>query len=226
MRPAEVEMRLRRVAEPPAVSAAVPVRPPRRARLWVARPVAAAALACAIVGVLAILTGGTGRLLWAGADAQAARVPSVQTATFMLPSGFHWWNDSSGFQVAVPDGWSDRAEAGGAVAFYAPGGQPSLRISAWTPGRDGVLAALVARERLAALPAYRRIRIETLQLSSDAVWEYTFRDSKGTTMRGLERVKASGGRTYLLEWRTPRSTWTTHVQKLSVVLDSFHAGSG
>jgi hypothetical protein len=45
-------------------------------------------------------------------------------------------------------------------------------------------------------------------------------------MREMERVKASGGRTYLLQWRTPRSTWTTQVQKLSVVLDSFQAGSG
>jgi hypothetical protein len=226
MRPAEAEIRLRRVAEPPAASAAVAVRPPRRTRWWVTRPAAAAAMACAIVGVLAVLTGGTGRPPWADAGAQAARVPSAQTARFMLPSEFRWWNDPSGFQVAVPVGWSDRTDRGGAVAFQAPGGQPSLRISAWTPGRDGVVAALVEREHLAALPAYRRIKIETLPHSSDAVWEYTFRDTKGTAMRGLERVKASGGRTYLLEWRTPRSTWTTHAQKLSVVLDSFRAGSG
>jgi hypothetical protein len=112
------------------------------------------------------------------------------------------------------------------VAFQAPGGQPSLRISAWTPGRDRVVAALVERERLAALPGYRRIRIEALPHSSDGFWEYTFRDSKGTVLRGLERVKASGGRTYLLEWRAPRSTWPTHVQTLSVVLDSFRAESG
>jgi len=227
MRPAEAEVRLRRVAEPPAVSAAVPVRPPRRIRRWVTRPAAAAATACAVVAVLAVLTGAT-RLLMPAPDEQAARVPSAQAPTFMLPRDFKWWTDSSGFRVAVPIGWSNRREGDSAVTFQAPGGQLSLRISAWTPGPDGVLATLVQHEpgAKAALPAYRRLKIETLQHSSDAVWEYTYRDANGTTMRVLERVKASGGRTYLLQWRTPRSTWATYVQKLSVVQDSFQAETG
>jgi hypothetical protein len=112
------------------------------------------------------------------------------------------------------------------VVFTAPGGLPSLRISAWTPGNENVVAALIGEEREARLPAYHRIRIEALPMPPDAVWEYTSRDPQAGPVRGLQRVMSDGGRTYLIEWRTPRAAWAANLPKLSVVLDSFRPLDG
>jgi eukaryotic-like serine/threonine-protein kinase len=151
-------------------------------------------------------------------------VPSP--SPFVLPPRFRWWNDPSGFRVAVPSGWPTTRQRQSSVVFTAPGGLPSLRISAWTPGNGNVVTALIGEEREARLPAYRRIRIEALPMPPDAVWEYTSRDPRAGPVRGLQRVMSNGGRTYLIEWRTPRAAWAADLPKLSVVLDSFRPLDG
>ena len=145
---------------------------------------------------------------------------------FVLPRDFKWWNDQSGFSVAVPSKWPESQVGRSAVAFKGPGGQPSLRISSWKPDQSNVVAALIDEERAVALPAYKRIRIEALPQRPDAVWEYTFRDPRAGPVRGLERVVDFGGRTYLIEWLAPRATWAVNLQKLAVVLDSFRPLQG
>jgi hypothetical protein len=161
-----------------------------------------------------------------GARAQSVSAAQTQPVSappdpFVLPRNFKWWNDQSGFSVAVPNKWPTSRDGRSAVVFKAPGGQPSLRISRWKPGTGNVVAALVEEEREAMLPAYKRIRIEALTRSSDAVWEYTFRDPAAGPVRGLEQVVAFDGRAYLIEWQAPRAAWVVNLQNLAVVLDSF-----
>ena len=67
----------------------------------------------------------------------------------------------------------------------------------------------------------KRIRIEALPRSPDAVWEYTFRDPAAGPVRGLEQVVALDDATYLIEWRAPKAAWAAHLPNLAVVLDSF-----
>jgi hypothetical protein len=141
----------------------------------------------------------------------------------VLPRGYIWWSDSGGFRVAVPAGWVRGRDRAGALVFAGPGSRLSLRISTWTPAPGNVVAALVAEERDVRLTSYRRIRIEALPEPPDAVWEYTYQDPRIGPMRGLRRVLAAGGHTYLIEWRTPRAAWAAELQKLAVVLASFGA---
>jgi serine/threonine protein kinase len=233
MTPAEAEDRLRRLTDvpripvveipDPAARRPAPARPRRRIR----PSVTAAAVVLAACLTFAVLTTTIGRLPWSdGARAQSVSASWTEPVSsppgpFVLPRDFKWWNDQSGFSVAVPDNWPDSRDERGAVVFKAAGGQPSLRISSWQPGNANVVAALVEEEREAALPAYKRIRIEALPQSPDAVWEYTFRDPAAGPVRGLEQVVAFDGRTYLIEWFAPRSAWVVNLQKLAVVLDSF-----
>ena len=132
---------------------------------------------------------------------------------FVLPRDFKWWNDQSGFSVAVPSRWPE-SQVGQRRGLQAPGGHPSLRISSWKPDRANVVAALIDEERAVALPAYKRIRIEALPQRPDAIWEYTFRDPRAGPVRGLERVVDFGGRTYLIEWHASRATWAVTCRTL------------
>jgi hypothetical protein len=128
--------------------------------------------------------------------------------------------------VAVPSGWERGHTDAGVLTFTAARGWPSLWISTWTSPSGDVVPALLARERGVRLRSYRRIRIEALPEPPDAVWEYTFQGPRGVPMRGLQRVLAAGGRTYLIEWRAPRTAWAAELQRLAVVLAGFGPAPG
>ena len=143
-----------------------------------------------------------------------------------LPSGFHWWNDPSGFRVAVPDGWRRTGSGSDTLVFSGPDGRPVLRISRWTPEPSSAVAALIAAERDVRLTGYHRIRIEALPDTPDAVWEYSYQDQAAGPMRDLRRLLAGGGRTYLIEWQAPRAAWSAGLPGLTVVLASFRPPPG
>ncbi|MEU4222539.1 hypothetical protein AB0F10_45280, partial [Actinoplanes sp. NPDC026623] len=145
---------------------------------------------------------------------------------FVLPRGFRWWDDPSGFSVAVPGGWAGGGDARSGRVFMAPGGRSTLRISRWRPGGANPVAALIDEEQQAGLPAYRRIRIEPLPATPGALWEYTFRDPATGPIHALEQVMAFGGQAYLVEWHVPGEQWAANLQRLSVVLDSFRSLRG
>jgi hypothetical protein len=193
--------------------------------------VAAVAALAAVFAVLAVVTAAD-LLPWpngsarAGTQAGALR-PTTQPAVpspdrFVLPPHFRWWNDPSGFGVAVPSGWRHSRNG----VFTAPGGQVSLRVSTWTPGAENVVLLLIGRERNVTLAGYRRIRIEALPTPPDAVWEYTFRNPEAGPVRVLQRVVARGGHTYLVEWHTPSKAWADELQQLDVVMDSLRPLGG
>jgi hypothetical protein len=252
MAPAEAEDRLRRVADvqarehpPSAEQRAAPSEPvsdrvsPAGVTRWVRRRirgrVAALAAVFAVFALLAVVasdrlprpTGSERARAEAGAQGRPTTQPAVPSAgPFVLPPHFSWWNDRSGFGMAVPSGWPNRRNGRNAVLFTAPGGHASLRVSTWTPGAENVVTVLIGQERDVKLPGYRRIRIEALPTPGDAVWEYTFRDPEAGPVRALDRIVARGGRTYRVEWHTPIKAWAGELQKLDVVLDSLRPLQG
>jgi eukaryotic-like serine/threonine-protein kinase len=238
---AEVQDRLRRIADqpgpvaeppaaagPPARAGGPPAAPAGRVRSVLGRRVAALA---AMLFVLAAAAVTAQRDDSAGTRTGQARTLSAQAvapseSTPVLPPRFRWWNDPSGFRVAVPAQWRQTPDRPGALALSAPHGEQSLRISSWTPEPPNIAAALIAQERAVRLMAYRRIRIDALPAPPDAVWEYTFEDPRAGPMRGLEQVVAGDGRVYLIEWRAPKAAWAAALPDLSVVVDSFRARQG
>jgi eukaryotic-like serine/threonine-protein kinase len=220
--PAEVEERLSRVAdqpEPPAAAVSPPIRRPMRRR------VAAVGAVLAVAAALAAVAAGARHDDPVGAPSTSPSF-SASRAPLVLPAGYGWWNDPGGFRVAVPSGWERGRSDAGVLTFTAARGWPSLWISAWPSPSGDVVAALLARERDVRLRSYRRIRIEALPEPPDAVWEYTFQGPRGVPMRGLQRVLAAGGRTYLIEWRAPRTAWAGELQRLAVVLAAFGPAPG
>ena len=228
---AEVEERLRDLVDPPApirrtapAEAAAREAEPRR---WPAfRRAVVLATVVAVAAMLAAAAAGTER--GDHTAVRSAATPTVlsgqqfpSSAPVLLPPGFTWWNDPSGFRVAVPSGWRRTRDGDGALILTATAGVPSLRIGTWTPEPGNVVAGLIAEERDVQLTAYRRIRIEALPIPPDAIWEYTYRDAVAGPMRGLERVTTGGGQTYRIEWRTPRTAWASGLPTLDVVLNSF-----
>ena len=151
--------------------------------------------------------------------AERAAVPAG--ARSCCRSGFTWWNDPSGFRVAVPSGWRRTRDGQGALVLTGTAGEPSLRIGAWTPEPRNVVAGLIAEERDVRLTAYRRIRIEALPSRRTRCGSTHTGTPQAGPMRGLERVTTGGGQTYRIEWRAPRPAWADGLQTLDVVLDSF-----
>jgi hypothetical protein len=218
----EVEDRLTRLADERPGAEPRPPRPLGR-RLAVA---AAAAVVLAVVGVAAASaqrspssTGGTG----AGAPMTAAAPTGAPSA---IPADFRWWTDPSGFRVAVPRRWAGGDDGRGGALFRAPDGLSSVRIQPAPPGGTDPLVMLLAEERAAGLAAYRRVRIEPVPGTSDAVWEYTYRDAQARALRAQEQAVVRAGRTYLISWQTPRDAWAANLPALGVVLDTFRPPPG
>ncbi|MFC7528719.1 serine/threonine-protein kinase [Actinoplanes sp. GCM10030250] len=148
-------------------------------------------------------------------ESVAVPVPA-SAALAALPPGFAWWQDPSGFRVALPRGWRATTGPGDSVVFTGAQGGPVLTVSRRPEQPPDVVTALLAEEQKVRLPAYRRLRIEALPTPSGAIWEYTFR-AGDVTMRGLHRV--AGG--YLLEWSTARTAWADGLPRLTVILTTF-----
>lgn len=223
---AETEAELRaiigepaRPAEPPRP--AVPEVPSRgralrrRAVLVVGAVAVAAALANAAAGAGPAAEGRP-----TGTSGPRGRAAAPSRAPFTLPAGFRWWNDPSGYRVAVPAGWRRSPDGTGAVRFAAARGGPVLRVGEWTPAPVSVLSGLIGEERDLRLTGYRRIRIEPAAEPPGAVWEYTYREPGGGVMRVEERVLVDGGRTYRVRWQAPRDTWAAGLATLDVVVAS------
>jgi hypothetical protein len=241
MAPGELGDRLRRLAgtRPPRKRPALPpIRlSPRRAGVVGAAVVAAAALIAGVAAagagsgsapdkvtpraaVPAPIVSSAGPVRSSAAPVSWPSGPAVLPA---IPASFSWWDDPSGFyRVAVRFEWARDNDAG-ALRFTGPGGRPVLRISTWTPKPPDVIAGLIAEEQKerASLPNYRRLRIEQVAGGSDAVWEYTYTDSSGAPVRCLEQVTTLAGRTYVIEWHTPRDSWAAGLADLAIVLKSF-----
>ncbi len=218
MAPGEVSDRLRRLA------AARPARTrPAFALPRIPRRLGVAAGAVVVAGTLAAVVAATRH-----GDTPSSATPGARpvasaaapAALSSVPAGFTWYNDPSGYRVAVPAGWKPDTDAG-AARFTAPAGQPVLEISTWSPAPADVITALIAREHAEKLPGYRRINLALARESGDPVWEYVYTDASGRFVRCLEQVMTLNGRTYVLEWHAPRDAWQAGLGTLGVVLDSF-----
>jgi hypothetical protein len=216
----------------------------RRTRYRAMVAAAAAALAAAVIATLALTTDMPERWTARGAplpnrvapvasaspDPVRSAAPSVEPLAaaplvkppFVLPAGFLYWTDRTGYQVAWPASWTHQRESPTVMFFCAPGGPPTLRIRVWDGAGPDLAAALAREESAAKLPGYDRMRLAAVPGAGGvAEWEYMFKDPKAGELHGLERAFVAGGRTYLVQWRTQPDRWERSKADLTVVLDSF-----
>ena len=203
----------------------------------------------AVVAAVVLLAGTTGTALALDyrpgaapvaettADTQAGPVaicapggPAVtgktQTRGYAVPAGWLWHTDPTGFDVAVPKGWT-RSQDGTAACFRDPGGSRAFRVdaSARLAGPAPAYWQEQEQEAVAAgnLPGYRRLMLGALpQRQGGAAWEFSWQPDGEPVRRHERRVLLSmgDGRAYLVEWTTPDQDWASSEPYLQLVLAS------
>ncbi|MEV6756199.1 hypothetical protein [Streptomyces sp. NPDC051214] len=127
------------------------------------------------------------------------------------PAGFDLVSDVSGFEFAVPDGWSRQGEERPGQTVYAGSTGPEQFIVGVVPN-----APYTSYENFTDIEKdakkdpkksdYQRLRLEpnTFQGRSGAIWEYTYTDRAGREIHALNQsYVADNGTEYaiLLSWR-------------------------
>ena len=144
----------------------------------------------------------------------------------LLP-GWSYYQDSSGFRVAVPDGWTYE-RVGSTICFRDPS---NIRFMSVDPNRnpagDPVQACKAEANRLVQageLPKYTQIDIRRAPLQIKAAdWEYTYNGPRNIRMHATTRWFASGGKAFALGWATREFDWQINLTYHSVVVSSFSA---
>jgi hypothetical protein len=142
----------------------------------------------------------------------------------LLP-GWSYYQDSSGFQVAVPDGWTYE-RVGTVICFRDPGSVRFLSVDPnRNPGGDPVQACKTEAARLVKageLPNYTQLGIVRTPLQIKAAdWEYTYNSPRNVRMHAKTRWFASGGKAYALGWATREFDWQINLTYHSVIVSSF-----
>jgi hypothetical protein len=150
---------------------------------------------------------------------------STQARGYAVPAGWLWHTDPTGFDVAVPRGWT-RSQDGTAACFRDPGGSRSFRVDASARLAGPPLSYWQGQEQdaLAAgnLPGYQRVTVHAMPQQGGAEWEFTWQPDGEPVRRHERRVllSMSDGRAYLVEWTTPEGDWAGSEPYLRLVLAS------
>jgi serine/threonine protein kinase len=144
----------------------------------------------------------------------------------LLP-GFSYFTDpTSGFHVAVPDGWTYET-VGTTVCFRDPSNIRYLSVDpARNPAGDPVKACQNEAKRLVAageLPAYKELSIDKVPLQSNAAdWEYQYEGPNGLPMHAMTRWFTAGGKAFALGWSTREFDWPINSSTYSMIKSTFY----
>ncbi|GAA3955832.1 serine/threonine-protein kinase [Actinoplanes auranticolor] len=157
-----------------------------------------------------------------GGPAVAGR---TQARGYAVPAGWLWHTDPTGFDVAVPRGWT-RSQDGTAACFRDPGGSRSFRVDASARLAGRALSYWQTQEQhaLAAgnLPGYQRVTVSAMPQQQGGAWEFSWQPDGEPVRRHERRVLLAmgDGRAYLVEWTTPEADWAGTEPYLRLVLAS------
>jgi serine/threonine protein kinase len=144
----------------------------------------------------------------------------------VLPRGFSWYHDPTGFSIGVPENWQI-SHQGHLVYIQDPNSGRFLIIDQTTHPKPNPLADWRQQEaaRIGTFPGYHRIRLQAVhyaQAERAADWEFTY-DSNGQLTRVLNRnILAGAHHAYALYWSTPASEWKTSYHYFRTFAATFH----
>ena len=150
---------------------------------------------------------------------------SGQTGPAVIPAGYHEFRNSTGFSIAVPDGWRV-SHQGHYVYLLPPSGAEFLLIDQSDHPQPDPLKDWQQQEasRESTYPGYHRIRLETVrypQAEKAADWEFTYYH-RGVLTHVLNRnVLANAQHAYALYWSTPESQWSHSWHLFKVLEETF-----
>jgi eukaryotic-like serine/threonine-protein kinase len=129
----------------------------------------------------------------------------------VLPAGFSWHHDPTGFSIAVPHHWQI-SHQGHLIYLQDPGSGRFLIVDQTTHPKPNPLADWRQQEaaRISTYPGYHRIRLHAVhyaQAQRAADWEFTYYDNGQLTHVLNRNILASRHHAYALYWSTPASKW-------------------
>lgn len=145
------------------------------------------------------------------------------TESDALPAGFRAHVDPTGFEVAVPRGWT-RSVRGTAVIFRAPQGS-YLLVDTTTQPKADALKDWKNQESSAAqrFPGYHRLRLERVAYRgwNAADWEFTWRPGGGVLHVLNRNLRVNDHRAYALYWSIPESDWKDRKADFATIARTF-----
>jgi eukaryotic-like serine/threonine-protein kinase len=140
-------------------------------------------------------------------------LPPGRSGLGVLPRGFSWYHDPTGFSIGMPESWQI-SHRGHLVYIQDPNSGRFLIIDQTTHPKPSPLADWRQQEaaRVSTFPGYRRIRLQTVryaQAERAADWEFTYDDNGQLTQVLNRNILANAHHAYALYWSTPASEWKT-----------------
>jgi hypothetical protein len=146
-----------------------------------------------------------------------------------LPAGWRFYQDRTGFGVAVPEGWAV-SRRGTIVYFGEPDGARVLGIDQTDRPQPDPVADWKRQEanRVAAgdWADYHRLRIEPVKYFLKAAdWEFTYTATSGRTHVINRGFITSPRQAYAIYWSTPQSQWSANLDNFRLIARSFRTRS-
>jgi hypothetical protein len=151
----------------------------------------------------------------ARSKAYANRSPSPansgRSESELLPAGFTWYHDPTGFSIGMPRGWHVSYQ-GHLVYIQDPGSGRFLIIDQTTHPKPDPVADWRQQEaaRISTYPGYHRIRLQPVhypQAARAADWEFTYYHSGQLTHVLNRNILVNSHHAYALYWSTPANQW-------------------
>jgi hypothetical protein len=142
-----------------------------------------------------------------------------------IPAGYHYFRNSTGFSIAVPNGWQV-SHQGHYVYLLPPSGADFLLIDQSDQPKPNPLADWQQQEanRESTYPGYHRIRLQAVyyaQAEKAADWEFTYYRQDVLTHVLNRNVLANAHHAYALYWSTPESEWGQSWHIFKVLAQTF-----
>jgi hypothetical protein len=170
----------------------------------------------------------------ATASAGSTRASVTQSASASvaggLPAGWHFYHDSTGFSVAVPDGWS-QSTSNGMRYFREPGGGRVLGIDQTKAPKSDPVADWRSQEQSRVsggdFPGYHEIKIVSVNYHLAAAdWEFTYNDN-GVSTHVINRGAVFGKhQAYGIYWATPDAEWSANLANFDLITSTFQGLTG
>jgi eukaryotic-like serine/threonine-protein kinase len=159
------------------------------------------------------------------ATTSSGTAPSASPRTGVLPGGYHWHHDSTGFSIAVPDGWSVTHHSH-YLYVEDPKSSRILIVDQTDAPKSDPLADWRRQEaaRRDGYSGYHRIRLESVdypQARKAADWEFTYNGSGGRDHVLNRNILVNDKHAYALYWSTPDDRWTSSHDIFDAFASSF-----
>jgi serine/threonine protein kinase len=147
----------------------------------------------------------------------------------VIPSGYRKFVNSTGFSIAVPDGWRV-SHQGHYVYLLPPSGAEFLLIDQSDHPQPNPLKDWQQQEanRESTYAGYHRIRLESVrypQAEKAADWEFTYYH-QGVLTHVLNRnILANAHHAYALYWSTPDSQWGQNWPIFKILARTFRSAA-